>query len=251
MKIGKTESALNAEIERRGALFAVLLDPDASDDSALLKAGILAAENGADVLFVGGSFMGNFKLPAQVAALKAEVKLPIILFPGGASQVVPGFDAILFTTLVSGRNPNYLIDEQTRGGVLVRALHMEAIPTAYQLINSGKRTAVEYISGTMPVPADKPKLSMVHSVAAELMGMRYVYLEAGSGAETPVPVEHIAYTRKATELTIITGGGIREPETAATRVAAGAQIIVTGTLWEKVRDPGLLQEFAAAIHIKE
>jgi putative glycerol-1-phosphate prenyltransferase/phosphoglycerol geranylgeranyltransferase len=165
--------------------------------------------------------------------------------------VVPGFDAILFTTLVSGRNPNYLIDEQTRGGVLVRALHMEAIPTAYQLINSGKRTAVEYISGTMPVPADKPKLSMVHSVAAELMGMRYVYLEAGSGAETPVPVEHIAYTRKATELTIITGGGIREPETAATRVAAGAQIIVTGTLWEKVRDPGLLQEFAAAIHIKE
>lgn len=250
LQIGKTETALNSAIERRGALFAVLLDPDTSDDTALLKAGTLAAENGADLLLVGGSFMGNFKLPVQVAALKKEVPLPVILFPGGASQVVPGFDAILFTTLVTGRNPNYLIDEQVRGGVLVRSLGMEAIPTAYELINSGKRTAVEYISNTTPVPANKPKLSMVHSIAAELMGMRFVYLEAGSGAETPVPVEHILYTRKATQLTIITGGGIREPESAHARVAAGAQVIVTGTLWEKVKDAGLLKEFASAIHVK-
>ena len=91
---------------------------------------------------------------------------------------------------------------------------------------------------------------MVHSIAAELMGMRYVYLEAGSGAETPVPVEHIAYTRKATQMTIITGGGIREPEAASVRVSAGAQIIVTGTLWEKVKDPALLREFADAIHVR-
>jgi putative glycerol-1-phosphate prenyltransferase/phosphoglycerol geranylgeranyltransferase len=210
----------------------------------------MAAENGADLLLVGGSYLGNFTLPKQVAALKAHVDLPVVLFPGGASQVVPGFDAMLFMTLVSGRNPNYLIDEQVRGGALVRALNMEAIPTAYQLINSGKRTTVEYISGTMPVPANKPKLSMVNSIAAELMGMRYVYLEAGSGAEEPVPVEHIAYTRKATEMTIITGGGIKDPQTAAIRVAAGANIIVTGTLWEKVEDPALLKEFAAAIHVK-
>ena len=191
MKPGKTELRLNAEIEKRGALFAVLLDPDTSDEAAFVKAGSLAAENGADLLLVGGSYLGNFTLPKQVAALKAAVDLPVILFPGGASQVVPGFDAMLFMTLVSGRNPNYLIDEQVRGGALVRALNMEAIPTAYQLINSGKRTTVEYISGTMPVPSNKPKLSMVNSIAAELMGMRYVYLEAGSGAEEPVPVEHI------------------------------------------------------------
>ena len=91
---------------------------------------------------------------------------------------------------------------------------------------------------------------MVNSIAAELMGMRYVYLEAGSGAEEPVPVEHIAYTRKATEMTIITGGGIKDPQTAAIRVAAGANIIVTGTLWEKVDDPALLKEFASVIHVK-
>lgn len=250
MKIGKTEARLNAEIEKRGALFAVLLDPDTSDDEALLKSGVLAQENGADLILVGGSFMGNFNLPRQVAALKAKVNLPVVLFPGGASQVCPGFDAMLFMTLVSGRNPSYLIEEQVRGGALVRALNMEAIPTAYQLINSGRRTTVEYVSNTMPIPADKPKLSMVHSIASELMGMRYVYLEAGSGAENPVPVEHIAYTRKATELTIITGGGIRDPQTAAVRVAAGANIIVTGTLWEKVQDAGLLKEFASAIHVK-
>ncbi len=250
MKIGKTEARLNAEIEKRGALFAVLLDPDTSDDEALLKSGVLAQENGTDLILVGGSFMGNFNLPRQVAALKAKVDLPVVLFPGGASQVVPGFDAMLFMTLVSGRNPSYLIEEQVRGGALVRALNMEAIPTAYQLINSGRRTTVEYVSNTTPIPADKPKLSMVHSIAAELMGMRYVYLEAGSGAENPVPVEHIAYTRKATEMTIITGGGIKDPQTAAIRVAAGADIIVTGTLWEKVQDPVLLKEFAAAIHTK-
>ena len=164
--------------------------------------------------------------------------------------MVPGFDAMLFMTLVSGRNPNYLIDEQVRGGVLVRSLQMEAIPTAYQLINSGKSTAVEYISATFPVPADKPKLSMVHSIAAELMGMRYVYLEAGSGAEHPVPLEHILYTRKSTELKIIVGGGIRTPKAAAERVTAGAQIIVTGTIWESEKDPSLLREFASAIHIR-
>ena len=137
MKLGKTELRLNAEIEKRGALFAVLLDPDTSDEAAFVKAGAMAAENGADLLLVGGSYLGNFTLPKQVAALKANVDLPVVLFPGGASQVVPGFDAMLFMTLVSGRNPNYLIDEQVRGGALVRALNMEAIPTAYQLINSG------------------------------------------------------------------------------------------------------------------
>lgn len=250
MKIGKIETLLNAEIERRGALFAVLLDPDTSDDLSLMKTGVLAAENDADLLLVGGSFMGNFNLSSQVAALKKAVSIPVILFPGGASQVVPGFDAMLFMTLVSGRNSNYLIDEQVRGGVLVRTLQMEAIPTAYQLINSGKSTAVEYISATLPVPADKPKISMAHSVAAELMGMRYVYLEAGSGAEFPVPVEHIAYTRKSTDLKIIVGGGIREPQAAAERVAAGAQIIVTGTIWESKKDAALLKEFASAIHIR-
>lgn len=248
--IGKTETTLQASIEKRGALFAVLLDPDTSDSGALLRAGLMAVENGADLILVGGSFMGNPNLPKQILELKASVSVPVVLFPGGSSQVVPGFDAILFTTLVSGRNPQYLIEEQVRGGVLVKAYGIEALPTAYALINSGKATAVEYISNTRPIPADKPKLTMAHAIASELMGMRWIYLEAGSGAETPVPLEHIAYTRKSTSLGIIAGGGIVTPQAAAERVKAGAHIIVTGTLWEKVNDPSLLREFAAAIHYK-
>lgn len=247
---GRIEASLKEQIERRGALFAVLLDPDTSDSGALLRAGQLAVENGADLVLVGGSFMGNPDLPRQILELKATIPVPVILFPGGSSQVVPGFDAILFTTLVSGRNPQYLIEEQVRGGVLVKSFGIEALPTAYALINSGKATAVEFISNTQPIPADKPKLTMVHAIAAELMGMRWIYLEAGSGAETPVPLEHIAYTRKATGLGILAGGGIVTPEAAAQRVQAGAHIIVTGTLWEKVCDPVLLREFAAAIHFK-
>ena len=248
--IGTIETKLNEQIDKRGALFAVLLDPDTSDSSALLRSGAMAVENGADLLLVGGSFMGNPNLPKQILELKAKVPVPVVLFPGGSSQVVPGFDAILFTTLVSGRNPQYLIEEQVRGGVLIKAYGIEAIPTAYALVNSGRATAVEYISNTRPIPADKPKLSMVHAIAAELMGMRWIYLEAGSGAENPVPVEHIAYTRKATGLRIITGGGLVRPEMAAELVMAGAHVIVTGTIWEKVNDPGLVRAFASAIHVK-
>ena len=139
MKPGKTELRLNEGIEKRGALFAVLLDPDTSDEAAFVKAGAMAAENGADLLLVGGSYLGNFTLPKQVAALKAAVDLPVVLFPGGASQVVPGFDAMLFMTLVSGRNPNYLIDEQVRGGALVRAL---TTASAF----CGMRTSTRFLS---------------------------------------------------------------------------------------------------------
>ncbi|HSQ42055.1 MAG TPA: geranylgeranylglyceryl/heptaprenylglyceryl phosphate synthase [Fibrobacteraceae bacterium] len=248
--IGKIESALNEKIASRGALFAVLLDPDTSDPTALLKAGSMAVENGADLLLVGGSFMGNANLPAQIMELKVRLQVPVILFPGGASQVVPGFDAILFTTLVSGRNPQYLIEEQVRGGVLIKSFGIEALPTAYALINSGKVTSVEYISNTRPIPADKPKLTMVHAVAAELMGMRWIYLEAGSGAAQPLPPEHISLVRKASQLQVIVGGGLVRPEMAAERVAAGAHVIVTGTIWEKVNDPALVREFAAAVHSK-
>lgn len=246
--VGPIETKLKERIAQQRALFAVLLDPDTSDQGALLRSGIQAVDNGADLLLVGGSFMGNPHLPKQILELKARVPVPVVLFPGGSSQVVPGFDAILFTTLVSGRNPQYLIEEQVRGGVLVKAMGLEAIPTAYALINSGRATAVEFISNTRPIPADKPKLSMVHAIAAELMGMRWIYLEAGSGAETPIPLEHIAMTRKATELTVITGGGIVTPEMAQERVLAGAQVIVTGTLWEKVNDSNLVRQFAQAIH---
>jgi putative glycerol-1-phosphate prenyltransferase/phosphoglycerol geranylgeranyltransferase len=242
----RIEESLTAKIKEH-ALFAVLLDPDSSDSDVFFEIGQAAFENGADLILVGGSLIGNANLPKKVAELKNSISIPIILFPGGASQVVPGFDAVLFTSLVSGRNPQYLIEEQLKGGLIVKALGIEAFPTAYMLINSGPATTVEYISNTRPIPADKPKLTMAHAVAAELMGMRWAYLEAGSGAEIPIPLEHIILTRKATNLNIIAGGGITSPQDAATRVKAGANVIVTGTIWEKNLDKSLLREFAKAI----
>jgi len=243
----KIEETLTAKIKEH-ALFAVLLDPDSSETDAFCEIGKMAFEAGADLILVGGSLIGNANLPKKVAELKALVKIPIVLFPGGASQVVPGFDAMLFTSLVSGRNPQYLIEEQLKGGLIVKALGIEALPTAYMLINSGPATTVEYISNTKPIPEDKPKLTMAHAVAAELMGMRWTYLEAGSGAERPVPLEHIILTRKATNLNIIAGGGIVTPQDAAARAQAGANVIVTGTIWEKNPDINLMKEFARSIH---
>ncbi|MCL2101683.1 MAG: geranylgeranylglyceryl/heptaprenylglyceryl phosphate synthase [Fibromonadales bacterium] len=243
----KIEEKLTAKIKEH-ALFAVLLDPDSSESDVFLETGKMAFEAGADLILVGGSLIGNASLSKKVVELKSKIDIPIVLFPGGASQVVPGFDAMLFTSLVSGRNPQYLIEEQLRGGLMVKALGIEAFPTAYILINSGPATAVEYISNTKAIPANKPKLTMAHAIASELMGMRWVYLEAGSGAENPIPLEHITLTRKATNLNIIAGGGITSPQDANARVKAGAGVVVTGTIWEKNPSLSLMKEFAEAIH---
>jgi len=243
----KVEENLFAKM-KESALFAVLLDPDSSESDVFLETGKMAFENGTDLILVGGSLVGNANLPKKVAELKKIIDIPVILFPGGASQVAPGFDAMLFTSLVSGRNPQYLIEEQLKGGLIVKALGIEALPTAYILINSGPATAVEYISNTRAIPANKPKLTMAHAIASELMGMRWVYLEAGSGADNPVPLEHIIMTRNATSLNIIAGGGITTPQDAKARVKAGANIIVTGTIWEKNMDANLMKEFAEAVH---
>jgi len=248
LKIGSTESALLDRLATRQALFFVLLDPDSGTPESVVEAGLLAAKHGADALLLGGSFIGNPHFPGIAATLKKDAGVPVILFPGGSGQVVPGPDAILFTTLLSGRNPQYLIDEQVRGGLLVKGLGMEAIPTAYLLIESGRMTAVEYISNTKPLPSDKPGITAAHAVAAELMGLRWVYLEAGSGAQNPVPPEIVGAVRMSTGLTVIVGGGLRKPEDAAVRVAAGAHAIVVGNLFEKDRDPGLFEQFAKAVH---
>lgn len=246
--IGKTETALLNRLASRKALFFVLLDPDSGTPESVVEAGLLAARHGADALLLGGSFIGNPHFPRIAAELKQNAGVPVILFPGGASQVVPGADAILFTTLLSGRNPQYLVDEQVRGGLLVKGLGMEAIPTAYLLVESGAMTAVEYISNTKPLPSDKPGITAAHAVAAELLGLRWVYLEAGSGARNPVPAPTVAAVRKATGLTVIVGGGLRRPEDARERVLAGAHAIVVGNLFEKDRDPKLFEEFAKAVH---
>ena len=246
---GAIENRFRSIAEEKGAAFTVLLDPDNYDNKGFVDAAVKAADGGADVLFVGGSMVVKPDYPQMIAEAKRESDLPLVLFPGGASQIAPGLDATLFTTLVSGRNPQYLIDEQVRGALMVRALKMEAIPTAYILVDGGRTTAVEYVSNTRPIPADKPKLTAATAMASSLMGMRWAYLEAGSGALNPVPLEHVGAVKKmCPELQLIVGGGITTPELAGQRVQAGASMIVTGNLWEKTQDVSLFKEFADAIH---
>ncbi len=246
--IGKIETHLIEELKTRKALFFVLLDPDSGSTEHVVECGLKAAQHGADALLLGGSFVGNANFTKISAEIKKATSVPLILFPGGCSHVVPGPDAILFTTLLSGRNPQYLVDEQVKGAVLVKGLKMEALPTAYLLVESGRTTAVEFISNTRPLPADKPGIAAAHAIAAELLGLRWVYLEAGSGAQNPVPVDMIRTVRAVTPLKLIVGGGIRRPEEARERVLAGADAIVIGNLFEKEKDPALFDEFAKAVH---
>ncbi len=246
--MGSTEKSLLESLKTRKALFWVLLDPDSAPPESIIANGLKAAKHGADALLLGGSFIGNPNFTRIATELKKETALPIILFPGGSSHIAPGPDAILFTTLLSGRNPQYLIDEQVKGAVLIKGIGMEAIPTAYLLVESGRTTAVEFISNTKPLPADKPAIAAAHAMAAELLGLRWVYLEAGSGAQNPVPTDMVHYVRLACPLKVIVGGGIRSPEEARQRVNAGADAIVIGNLFESESDPARFMEFADAIH---
>ena len=187
-------------------------------------------------------------MEAIIREIKQRVTLPLIIFPGGSGQVCRGADAILFTSLLSGRNAEYLIGEQVKGAPLVREYGLEPIPTAYLLIESGVRTSVEYLSHTHPIPRHKPDIVVAHALAAQYLGMKMVYLEAGSGAIHSVPENIIAKTSAYVPLPIICGGGIREPEDARKKVEAGASFVVVGNRLEEKNHLPLFAEFAEAIH---
>ena len=244
----KTFAYLNEVAKTRGAGFIVLLDPDRQDPETALKCAVDAEAAGADALFLGGSLLMRDCVRQTVRDIKGKVRIPVILFPGDASQLCPEADAVLFMSLVSGRNPDYLIGNQVKGAPLVREYGLEAIPTAYILIDSGNVTSVQFMSNTRPIPRDKTDIIKAHALGAEYLGLKLVYLEAGSGAPEPVPDEVISGVREYTSLPVIAGGGIRDPRTAARKVESGASFIVVGTAIEERPDPALLSEFAAAIH---
>ena len=234
--------------EEKGAGFFLLLDPDRLEGRRLARMAERAAECGVDAILAGGSYIACHDYEERMAELKRASTLPVILFPGNSRQVTRHADGLLFLSLVSGRNPTYLIEEQVRGAPLIKSYGLEPIPTAYMLIESGKVTSVQYISDTVPIPRDKTDIAMAHALAARYMGMKMVYLEAGSGAAMPVPEEMITSVADYCNLPVIVGGGIRRPQEAASRVAAGASFIVIGTRLEYEDDPRFMVEMAEAIH---
>lgn len=235
--------------DEKGAGFLLLIDPDRVPRNRMTAIAEAAEGYGADAILVGGSFMACEDFDSRVADLKRATTLPVILFPGNAQQLSRHADGLLFLSLLSGRNPTYLIEEQVRGAPIIKAYGLEAIPTGYLLVESGTITTVQYVSGTVPIPRDKNDIAMAHALAARYMGMRMVYLEAGSGAVSPVPEDMISTVADYCELPVIVGGGIRRPEQAAARVQAGASFIVVGTRMEFEDDFSYMADMADAVHV--
>jgi len=233
---------------RRGAGYLTLLDPDRLSLDELESRAQLCADAGADAILVGTSLMlsasSNTKLFDR---LRQAVEIPVISFPGDAGQVVGSAHAILFLSMVSGRNAELLIGQHVRAAPLLKDAGVEVIPTAYMLIESGTLTSVEYISATRPIPRGKDDIAMAHALAAQYLGMKLVYLETGSGAAASVPASMIQAVSQYVDLPVIVGGGVRDPEAAREKVEAGAAFVVTGTAVED--DPGRLRELSAAVHV--
>jgi phosphoglycerol geranylgeranyltransferase len=232
----------------RGAGYLLLIDPD-KIEPAKLPAFIHGATNaGTDAFLVGGSLMLSNEFDRTLKIIKENTTAPVIIFPGGVSQVSSEADAILFLLLISGRNPDYLIGNQVHAAPIIKRMNLEAISTGYMLIEGGNVTSAEFMSNTKPIPREKPDIAVAHALAAELMGLKLLYLEAGSGANQPVPDSMIKKVTKYSSLPVIVGGGIRTPEEAANKVKAGASFIVTGTIIEENSYSSMIQEFASAIH---
>lgn len=234
--------------KQRGAGYIVLIDPDKLSLEENVKLAAQAEQEDADVIFIGGSLLSTPIFDELVKQIKQAVRIPVIIFPGGVQQISRHADAILFMSVISGRNPDLLIGQHVMGAPIVKMLNLEAIPMGYMIIESGKITSAEFMSNTKPIPRDKPDIAVAHALAAEYLGMKLIYLEAGSGALHPVPDAMIQAIARMCSLPIIVGGGIRTPEIAKQKVAAGAAFVVTGNVLENSKRDGIIRYFAQAIH---
>jgi len=233
--------------KQRKKSVAVLIDPDkAEDPSRMLSLINLATENCVDFFFVGGSMLTTGNLSEVVRTIKETVNIPVVLFPGSTLQIDPSADAILFLSLISGRNPDLLIGQHVQAAPILKNSRMEVLPTGYLLINSGKTTSVAYISNTTPIPEDKFSLAACTAMAGEMLGLQLIYLDAGSGAEREISQKMINTVRKSITSPLIVGGGINSSQKALAAFEAGADLIVIGNALEK--DPDLLSDISDKVY---
>lgn len=226
--------------------FALLIDPDKPDLTRLAETAAIAQQSNVDLFFIGGSLLTSDKLEQCISVLKAHSNIPVVLFPGNTMQIHKSADAILFLSLISGRNPEMLIGKHVIAAPYIKEAGLEVIPTGYMLIDSGKPTAALYMSNSQPIPSDKNDIASCTALAGEMLGLKMIYLEAGSGAMHPVPCEMVTAVRQQISLPLIVGGGIRTPETALALCNAGADILVVGTAIES--NTTLIPSIATAIH---
>ena len=225
---------------------AVLVDPDKPSDAQILSIVEKAKAADVDFFFVGGSLLVTDSLDHCIKIIKANCDIPVLIFPGNSLQISKYCDGFLLLSLISGRNPEMLIGRHVIAAPYLKLYGNEIIPTGYMLIDSGKATSVTYMSDTTPIPHDKDDIAMCTAIAGEMLGLKLIYLEAGSGALRPVSTSMISKVSQMINIPLIVGGGIKTPEMAADAVKAGADVIVIGTAFEK--EPELLNKFAEAIH---
>jgi len=233
--VGKVAEHLKNIISRDGAAHLTLIDPAKQTPMAAGEIASDAAEAGTDGIMVGGSTkVGGKLLDETVLSIKKATHLPVILFPASEVGVSRHADAIFFMSMLNSRDPYFITGAQKLGAPLVKLFKLEPLPMAYLLVEPGG--VAGKVGKADLIPHDKPELAVAYALAAQYLGMPFVYLEAGSGVDRPVPVEMVRAVDEATDVTLIVGGGIRTPEAAAERVRAGADIIVTGTLVEHAKD---------------
>ncbi len=219
---------------------AVLVDPDKQTPAALEQLAVQAQNCKVDYFFVGGSLLMNDSFEQTIQVLKKHSSIPVVIFPGNNYQVSAAADAILLLSLISGRNPEYLIGQHVVAAPAIKAAGLEVIPTGYLLIEGGRISTTSYITQTVPIPADKTDVAVATALAGEQLGLRAIYLEAGSGAQQPVSAAMIKAVKQQVQLPLLVGGGIRSGEQAEVIAAAGADIVVVGNVLEK--SPELLME---------
>jgi len=237
-------------VENKGGAYLVLIDPDKIEGGKLSLFLSNCEKAGVDGFLIGGSLMINSKFEEFIEQVKITTNLPTIIFPGGVNQISKTADAILYLSVVSGRNAEHLIGTHVLAAPIIKAKKIEPISTGYILVESGTTTTVQYMSGTAPIPRNKPEIAAATALAAEYLGMKLIYLEAGSGAQISVPENMIKAVASQCTVPIIVGGGITSPDTVRRKMESGANIIVTGNFFEDENNWELIKDFASAVHTK-
>ena len=206
----------------------------------------LATDAHVDYFLVGGSLVISSYLDECIQYIKKSCSIPVVLFPGSPSQVSSYADGLLYLSLISGRNPELLIGQHVVSAPIVRKSGLEIMSTGYMVIDGGAPTTVSYISNATPLPSDKNEIAMCTAMAGEMLGMKLIYMDAGSGARRAIAETMIEKVATCIEVPLIVGGGITQPEKAYLNCKAGADVIVVGNAIEK--DPMLIKEIASAVH---
>jgi len=232
---------------KKSKKFAVLVDPDKTSKKKLLSTVEIAASAGVDFFFVGGSLLTNDTLELTIKTIKDNCTIPVILFPGNTLQINKNADAIFLLSLISGRNPEMLIGRHVIAAPYLKASNLEVIPTGYMLVDSGKPTAAMYMSNSTPIPCDKDDIAVCTAMAGEMLGLKLIYMDGGSGALLTISEKMVAKVKQNISVPLIVGGGIRTPAKAHDLCYAGADIVVVGNAIEE--NNRLIENIADAVHL--